>query len=168
MHRLCTIHCWMSQWNNFDKRLSYCRWTMQHAVCWNLVTAEQLNKKSHLKRLANRWMTLKGAQGHQNWYHFISVSVVTMSLSCTICEISPQVHNYSARDCLWPREILLFRQDSWNYKPCLLSDLCVNTSFPEVRELEIFQTTKVTFKVTWLNDTIPLISTWDQCYGVTQ
>ena len=60
---------------------------------------------------------------------------------------------YSVHDCLWPWEVLQFRYDSWNYRPCTLSDSCasvlwlVSVIFHKLWKLGRFQTAKGTFKV---------------------
>ena len=77
-------------------------------------------------------------------------SVITMWLTCTISEILPVL--LSVCDCLWPWEVLHFKDDSWNCRPCMLSDIfvniVVNAAFPVHWQLEWSPTAKVTFKVT--------------------
>jgi len=113
------------------------------------------------------WMTLTVTQGHRNR------SYSTGHMSLPIGNLQKQhlylalfrrhYHSfYSVRDCLWPWEVLRFRWDGWNHRLRALSDSCENISkliraiFPEVLELERFQTAKVTFKVTqghWCHST---------------
>jgi len=60
----------------------------------------------------------------QCWlYHYHSWFIVTTTLFGTVSEILPHLQ---LCDWMWPWEVLLFRKDSWNYKPCVLSDSCVN------------------------------------------
>jgi len=103
-------------------------------------------------------MTLKVTQGHQNCHYSIGhISLAICSNNISILHFFLRYnHFYRIRDGLWPWNVLQFQEDDWNCWPCtcVLQYTCkhiiANTRavFPEVRELQTFQTAKVTFKVT--------------------
>jgi len=73
-------------------------------------------------------MTFKVTQGDRNCYCSMVIGHFVLKLCSNNVSVLHRIgdyHVYSARDCLWPCEVLQFRQDTWNYKSCAFSDSCV-------------------------------------------